>query len=378
MAVWRVIFIAIAASIFVEAKWYQHYKRETKSDICDPTYNNHSHVQCYCVSDPRHRLVIRSAECHLTNNKVRPDDSSWDDFENIKNVTRLTLSNTQGIAVPYIPTNALKILQTLHKLVIKYGNIEKIEAFAFANLSLIEEITLSDNQIKTLAVNAFADHRDLTTIGLDTNNIVEINRNVFVNLPSLEKLYLTNNQITTIHDKAFVHLQNLMELEIDRNRLFSLNSETFSGLNKLQRLDLSGNSLEVIGDNTFLPLSNLQTLNLDGNKIQMLDEKAFHGLNKLFMLSMAHNNLTNILNVKTFESLTALTVLNLKSNQLVELKQEVMAPILTNFYGNSSNLDVEGETFAYISVFFFKCSCHCRAVYTYHLGIFTQFVVVLT
>lgn len=350
MAVWRIITLAFAASIFVEAKLYHHQKRETAADICDLTYNNSTKVQCYCVTDSRYPNTVRGAECHLTKKGVQIDDKSWEGFDKLRDATKLTFSNTRGISLNYIPTNVFLITPKLLKVEIKFGNIETLQPFAFANLTLLENIILSDNQIKVLSVNAFAHHRDLAFISLDSNEIVEINRNVFVDLPSLEKLFLTNNKITTIHDKAFIHLINLEELEMDRNSLFSLNSETFSGLRKLERLDLSGNSLEVIGDNTFLPLINLKSLNLQGNKIQMLDEKAFHGLSNLVSLSLAHNNLTTLENVKIFEGLPNLTMLNLKSNQLTELKAEVMAPILSNFYGSTSNLDVEDN----------NMPCDCR------------------
>nr|XP_021201477.2 connectin [Helicoverpa armigera] len=349
MALWRIMTLAFATSIFAEAKWYHHQKRETTTNICDPVYNNTNAIQCYCTPS-RNKDMVQSASCHLLKKDVLRDDKTWNSFEVIKDTTKLTISNTRGIAIPYIPTYALTFLDKLMKVDIKYGNIEKIEAFAFANLSLIEEITLSDNQIKVLEKNAFAHHRDLSLIGLDSNIITEINRDVFVELPSLERLYLTNNKITTIHDRAFVHLINLSELEIDRNGLFSLNSETFSGLRNLQKLDLSSNSLEVIGDNTFLPLVKLRTLNLEENKIQMLDEKAFNGLGLLNALNLAHNKLITIENVKTFEGLDSLTSLSLKSNQLTELKPQVMSPILSNFYGNVSSLDVEDNNFP----------CDCR------------------
>lgn len=342
MSLWKIMTVAFATSIIAEAKYYQHQKREATSNICDPVYNNTNHVQCYCVMDHTADMV-RSASCHLTKKQVQPDDASWNSFEILKNINKLTFANTRGIPLTYIPTKAIKLMPKLVKVDIKYGNIEKIDAYAFANLSLIEEVVMSDNQIKALEVKAFANHRELISIGLDTNNIVEIYRDVFVNLPSLEKLFFTNNKITTIHDRAFVHLINLRELEIDRNSIFSLNSDTFSGLRNLQKLDLSGNLLEVIGDNTFLPLTSLKSLNLEQNKIQMLDERAFNGLGQLNALTLAHNKLTTIENKNTFKGMNSLSMLSLKSNQLTELKPQVMEPILNNFYSNVSNLDVEGE-----------------------------------
>ncbi|XP_047534161.1 connectin-like [Vanessa atalanta] len=349
MAPWGILTLICVTFIFVEARRY-HQKRETKSHLCDPVFNNTNKIQCYCVKDSRENELIKSADCYSTVDGISQDDPNWKNFDELKNVGKLTFTNTRGVQIKYIPKNALKHTNALLKLEVKYGNVAIIEPFAFANLSHVKEIILTDNQIRILKTNAFAHHADLATIGLDTNAIVEINRDVFIDLPSLEKIYLTSNKITTIHDRAFVHLTNLRELEIDRNNLFSLNSETFSGLKKLEKLDLSGNSLEVIGDNTFVPLKNLRSLNLEGNKIQMLDEKAFKGLSRLTSLSLAHNVLTEIDNNKIFDGLKALSLMNLKGNQLKMLKPDVMAPIVKNFYSNVSSLNVEDNNFP----------CDCR------------------
>lgn len=332
--------------VYAEARWHTIVKRENAiavTTICDPVYNNVNKVQCYCVRDVRDPSSIKTADCYVTVEDVQPNDPSWKNFELLNKAQRLTLTNSRGISLKYIPTTALKHTESLLNLDVKYGNIEKIPPFAFANLSTVEEISLRESQIQVLQVNSFAHHRDLTVINLDKNNIVEINRDVFIDLPSLEKLFLTSNKITTIHDRAFVHLANLRELEINMNRLFSLNSETFSGLKKLQKLDLSSNSLEVIGDNTFLPLKHLTTLNLEENKIQMLDDKAFRGLSMLQSLSLAHNKVSVIGSSKIFEELEALKSLSLRGNEIRELKPDVMRPILNNLYDAGSNLDVEGE-----------------------------------
>ncbi|XP_045499669.1 connectin-like [Colias croceus] len=349
MTATRLCILLCATLIIAEARTH-HQKRETKSHLCDPVFNNTNKIQCYCNRDSHDPELVRSAECYPTVEGVAQEDPNWDEFLELENVHKLSFTNTRGIVLKYIPTQALKYTKSLLKLEVKYATIDTVESFDFANLTFVEEMTLRDNQIKVLKTNAFAHHRDLTILTLDSNNVVEINRNVFVDLPSLEKLYLTRNKLTTIHDRAFVHLSNLRELEIDRNNLFSLNSETFSGLKKLEKLDLSSNSLEVIGDNTFLPLKNLQSLNLDGNKIQMLDEKAFNGLSRLQGLSMAHNALSEIKNEKVFIGLKSLRMLSFKGNQIKHLEEDVMAPLLENLYNNVSSLDVEDNIFP----------CDCR------------------
>ncbi|XP_013184568.1 connectin [Amyelois transitella] len=347
---WKIILIAYASWALVDSKIYNHHKRETATSLCDPLANNTNRIQCYCVKNSLHPEQMKIAECFLTTKNVESNDSSWDEFIKIQNITKLTLTNTKGISLDYIPTNAIKYTKGLTKLAITYGNIEKVPAFAFANLTQLDEIKVRDNNIKTLEKYAFAHHNAITSISLDNNAIVEINRDVFIDLPSLENLYLTANKITTIHDRAFVHLNNLRELEIDKNRLFSLNIETFRGLHKLRRLVLSSNSLEVIGANTFVHLVELRSLSLDANQIQMLDEKAFSGLTKLTSLTLARNKLVDIENPNTFEGLDSLRSLSLRDNQLNKVRADVMAPIVKNLHTPSSFFDYEGNKF--------PCDCH--------------------
>ncbi|KPJ17245.1 Connectin [Papilio machaon] len=351
MTAWKIITLTCFFLLLAEAKPNLNdigENNEVIPSICDPGFNTSDAVQCFCAKDDHN--IARSAECYPTIEEISQDDPAWSKFDSIKNAVRISLTNNRGISFKFIPKNALKHTHNLLRLDVKYANVKVIEPFAFANLSLLEDIKLSGNQIEKLKPNAFSHLETLKTISLDTNNIMEINRDVFVSLPALEKLFITNNKVTIIHDKAFIHLTNLKELEIDRNKLFSLNSETFSGLGKLKKLDLSGNNLEVIGDNTFKPLTRLISLNLDENKIQMLDSKAFHGLSKLQSLSLAHNELSDIDNVNVFQGLTSLTALSLKGNRISTLRQEVMAPIMDNFYQNIASLDIEDNLFP----------CDCR------------------
>ncbi|XP_061717745.1 connectin-like [Cydia pomonella] len=339
----------ILALLYITSSFAAEILPKRNRNICDVDYNNTFKIQCLCDKDPENQ-VIQSADCYVTADNIYPDDPAWDQFSILKSITKLSLSNARGKTLKYIPTKGLLKTDALTKIDVKYNNIQKIESYAFGNLTELKEIDIKDNKIEVLEVNAFAHLKKLATIVLDKNNIAEIYRDVFVDLPNLQKLYLTTNMITTIHDRAFMNLNNLRLLEIDNNLLFSLNNETFSGLSNLEILDLSGNSLEVIGDNTFLPLKQLRSLNLEGNKIQMLDDKAFNGLGKLHSLTLANNKLTSIDSVRIFEVLKELTSLSLRDNQLQELKAEVMAPILSNFIGANSSLDVEGNNFP----------CDCR------------------
>lgn len=343
MAAGKMLIIFLAALAIVVVKGDLQKRNMVTHTICDPMYNNPSKVQCYCIKDIRDPTTIRSAECFLSVEDVKPMDNSWELFETLKNVLQLTFTNTRGIHLPYVPTKAIIHTTTLLKLEIKYGNIETIPQYVFANSSTIQELYLRNNQIKMIEPYSFSHMKELTELNLDQNSVEEINRNVFVDLPSLEKLFFTNNKVTTIHDRAFIHLHELRELELNMNKIFSLNNEAFYGLSKLLKLDLSNNQLQVIGDNTFSPLISLESLNLDSNMIQMIDDKGFNGLSKLKTLSLAHNKLTILDNMNIFQGLHALQSLSFKGNELIELRPDVMSPVVKNFYGADSSLDIDGE-----------------------------------
>ncbi|XP_048483304.1 connectin [Plutella xylostella] len=346
-----ILLICVTALATAEAKYLNHHqKRDAGASICDKIYNNTNKVQCFCVKDNRKTNDIKSADCYLNKASIEENSPEWNAFEQLHSVDKLVFTTNKDVQLTYIPSKAIKHLKAAKRIDVKYASIKVVTPYSFANLSEVEEISLSDNQVQVLKKYSFAHHKALLTINLDTNDIVEINRDVFFDLPSLEKLFLTMNKITTIHDKAFVNLITLRELELDKNNIFSLNSETFAGLRHLLRLELSKNAIEVIGDNTFLPLKNLQYLNLEGNKIEMLDSKAFNGLSNLQHLSLALNKLSSIDSVNVFEGLRSLSSLSLRGNKLFEIKYEVVAPILSQFFGAKGTMDFEDNSFP----------CDCR------------------
>lgn len=346
MTKFKILTFIFAATLSVECNRI-HHKRETLEKICDP---QSSKIQCFCSRDQRNGNIVRSADCYLVQKDLSANDTEWEGFKDINRLERLIVSNSRGAPLKYIPTRAFEHVPGLEDINIKYGDIKEVLPFAFNNMSNIREIILSQDHIETLHRHAFYHHRRLAKITLDGNHITEINRDVFVELPHLEELFLTNNKITTLHDKAFIHLIHLTILELDKNKIFSLNSETFSGLKKLKMLELSGNNLQVIGDNTFLPLEHLETLDLQDNQIEMLDMKAFKGLTKLKSLSLARNKLTVLDSNKIFDGLTSLISLNLKSNNISVLKEEVMTPIIENFYNETNNFEFDDNQF--------PCACN--------------------
>lgn len=312
----------------------------TAINICDIT-DRDSKVHCYCENSQEFNAAIKT-ECWVFNGGIEKADEIWTHFISQTNVETLAFNVRADGALSFVPKRALRYLRKLKYLSMKYGSISKIETQDFANLTSVQEITLTKNQIITLQQFSFYNLPNLTVLTLDENNVKELVTDTFYQLPALQKLYLTSNNITLIHDGAFRHLVNLVELELDRNNISELKKECFDGLANLRKLDLRRNKISVLNSFTFTELWNLQELLLDYNEIHIVAQRAFDGLSLLRKLSMAHNKLVTLV-VGLFEGVRGLCSLDLRHNQLRRFATENLRPIYDNLKKKTSYIFLEGK-----------------------------------
>ncbi|XP_041857589.1 toll-like receptor 8 [Melanotaenia boesemani] len=221
-------------------------------------------------------------------------------------------------------------------------------------------LDLSENFIKTVAVNTFSHLPNLTRLNLSWANKKKgsiIEDNAFKNLTKLHKLKLAgnclkgipgnlpvsveildlhNNKIMYLDNNSFAGLTNLTQLVLSRNcymwnpckKNVQIMDNTFTGMTKLEALDLSFNNLSQVPQG--LPQS-LIILNLGSNKIQHMYKGDFQGLQNLQVLSIqgncprCHNapfpcvpcpNVSLVIDADAFKNLTQLEQLNLGGNSL--------------------------------------------------------------
>ncbi|XP_072930109.1 uncharacterized protein [Epargyreus clarus] len=338
----------------VQARDNSNTKRRTKEksggfqkNICDIT-DRDSKVHCYC-ENAREPKNATKAECWVFNGGIPRDDLIWQSFASQPFLETLSFNVRVDGALGYVPTKALHYLQILRSINIKYGNIIDVTTYAFANLTNLGEVMLSQNQIETLQQYAFAHLPNLTMINLEENMIVEIGKDVFFDLPVLQKLVLTKNNITMISNGAFQHTFNLLELDLNKNNILNLNRQTFDGLANLRKLDLRKNHIYNLTEFTFAELWNLQELLLGKNDLKYISERAFDGLSQLRKLSLDDNKLA-ALPSGLFEGVRGLSSLDLRSNELHALTFDNIKPILDNLKPPNSNLLLEENNFV----------CDCR------------------
>lgn len=122
-------------------------------------------------------------------------------------------------------TRAEEHHQSTYTLDLKNGTLERV----IPGQQLIENLDLSNMQIKFIKREAFDELKDLKCLTLRNNLLTSLPEFIFSNLSTLEHLSLAENKINTL-DNIFVGLDNLKELNISCNPLRHLRRGQFFGL----------------------------------------------------------------------------------------------------------------------------------------------------
>ncbi|XP_077386095.1 opticin [Festucalex cinctus] len=126
------------------------------------------------------------------------------------------------------------------------------------------------NSIRHIKNTDFINLSKLQTIDLTGNQISEMDEDVFSSLKQLHGLLLAENNLQALPELPVT----LKQIDLRNNQLISqgIHSESFKDMSQLEFLYLSNNNLDYVP--TPLPLS-LRVLHLQGNNIQSLHEDTF-------------------------------------------------------------------------------------------------------
>lgn len=187
---------------------------------------------------------------------------------------------------------------SLKRIDFSHNKIASVVVRAFYNLTYIEEIDLSYNDLKQ---EKFKESEIFEGKYSDVE---------WEQLVKLKKLDLSHNELNNINFKFFEHIEELQELKLNDNP-FKIAHTSFvqalTSLHQLQKLDMSRMELEDIPDDFFHPVQALKWLNLEGNLLKKIPQ-SLKFLIHLEDLSLSDNPIED-LNCTTKNVLPPLTTL---------------------------------------------------------------------
>ncbi|XP_069550678.1 reticulon-4 receptor-like 2b [Brachyistius frenatus] len=211
-----------------------------------------------------------------------------------------------------------------------------------------QRVFLQNNRITELRADSFG--FETQVLWLYGNNITWIEAGAFSNLRVLEELDLGDNpSLRRLEGGAFRGLEKLQSLHMHRCKLAALPHDLFHKLYSLQFLYLQENQLHFLQDDLFSDLVNLNHLFLHGNRIRALSENVFRGLVNLDRL-LLHDNRIRQVNRRAFRDLGRVTILYLFNNSLAELPGQAMS-------------DAQGIQFLRLNGNPWSCGCEARPLW---------------
>ncbi|KAM8842471.1 toll-like receptor 3 isoform 1-T1 [Synchiropus picturatus] len=237
------------------------------------------------------------------------------------------------------------------------GNRLKLKGETFAALQNLQFLDVSNNNLQTAKLGSHPQLPNLVKLNLGFNSFVQLNRDDFnfLNLSSsLQVLNMSSVPLKRMEPGCFLPIRDFGTLIMDgsnlgplavpklcselsetkvtalslrRLKLVTLSADTLMGLEKtdVTFLDLSGNGMGKIENGSFQWLSKLQQLILEENNLKHLTRDTFRGLRSLKALNLkralikSHSSATPIIDDFSFQALTELESLDMRSTSIREI-----------------------------------------------------------
>ncbi|KAI3355418.1 hypothetical protein L3Q82_018259 [Scortum barcoo] len=276
-------------------------------------------------------------------------------FQLCTNLTELDLG---GNAIETIENNAFRSLKGLKILSLGRNKLKSVPA-AIRNLTTLEELDLSSNQIRSLTCHDFTNLTKLRHLSLYQNSIPTLQGCVFKDLIRLQFLKLQTSHISDLKDAFQKHLPNLIQLQLNGNKLTTIKKGDFSGLRSLQNLSLYNNEIKIIEKECFSGLTSLTTILLQSNGIteKGINNGSFNDLTNLRRLDLRDNHIHYVddsaLTDPPFSDLSLLDTLALLGQHhrgKAQLPRNILQGLtnLTVFYARNMQLiSLHEDTFKY-------------------------------
>ncbi|EFN70299.1 Relaxin receptor 1 [Camponotus floridanus] len=185
----------------------------------------------------------------------------------LTHLPRNALSRYPEIRLLYLDNNDIVELETgafLHQtelfwLVLTNNRIKEILPGHLMGLNKLETLRLDQNRIVTANFSDLENSTTVYLINLSKNMLMEFTLKLS-QLPTLTEMSMEDNSIRNIDVNAFRNLQQLVELNLAYNRIVAIPSDVFQPVNNLSKLLIGYNPIVELPMTLFNPLNNLRSL----------------------------------------------------------------------------------------------------------------------
>ncbi|KAJ0030280.1 hypothetical protein Pint_14566 [Pistacia integerrima] len=257
-----------------------------------------------------------------------------DILANLSSLTELSLRGCTSFSgeVPYSIGN----LNSLILLDIHNCSFSGSISSSLGNLTKIKELDLSYNNFSSQdsrALSWMAKYSKLTYLGLSQINLFGEIPSWLMNLTHLTHLYMSQNELKGPIPYWLMNLSQLVELSLSSNRLIGNIPSQIGNLKQLQVLALGSNILQGAFPIALYDLENLGVLDLASNNLNSTVNMnmLFYKLKSLQFLVLSSNNLSLLTDTKVHTKFSKLSVLELRSCNLIEFP---------NFLQNQDQLEI--------------------------------------
>ncbi|XP_065077398.1 protein artichoke [Ochlerotatus camptorhynchus] len=213
-----------------------------------------------------------------------------DSFVSLKELQSLDLSHNR---IVFVDAEVFAANRKVHTIDLSHNHIHYVSG-VFANLPLLREIFLSENNILELTDDCFSNSSSIKVIYLENNSIQRLDAETLSSLYSLEQLYLSGNHIRRVPMGFFETTSKLQSLSLDNNLISELDVRVFRRLLRLREIRLNGNQLRLIQEQLFGTLQGLMELHLQNNAIRVIERNAFKHCRLLQYINLQENELDEI------------------------------------------------------------------------------------
>lgn len=174
-------------------------------------------------------------------------------------------TNFQGIYferskdVKYLPEKLAEKFPDLLAMQVIHCEVKTVQKKHFANLKKLFYLSLFENKIEVIEIDAFDDLPKLEILYLSNNeNIKTLDPNVFNHLPSLKYVWIDQLNLIDVPEKLFNKNPNMVRICLKNNKLRYVNPKMFDGLKDLKTVIFYNNvcATKVYQSEEFLQMRN--------------------------------------------------------------------------------------------------------------------------